>query len=138
MTSRATHAPNDPRPALLVSRNADILDLYVLALRNARVPLLSVSDIDEALQLIHDRSVSALIVDVADPGIDWEVCRLLQSQLAGKAPLIILTGWIDADARRKATDVGCAAFVAKPVTPDRLLDVVRRARNGERGIVVID
>jgi len=138
MTSRGTHLSHDARPALLVSRNPDILDLYVLALRNARVPLLSVSGLDEALQLIHDRSVSAIIVDVAEPGIDWEVCRLLQSQLHEQIPLIILTGWIDADARREATAVGCAAFLAKPATPDRLLDVVRRARKGERGIVVID
>jgi two-component system C4-dicarboxylate transport response regulator DctD len=138
MTSRGTHLSHDARPALLVSRNPDILDLYVLALRNARVPLLSVSGLDEALQLIHDRSVSAIIVDVAEPGIDWEVCRLLQSQLHEQIPLIILTGWIDADARREATAVGCAAFLAKPATPDCLLEVVRRARKGERGIVVID
>jgi two-component system C4-dicarboxylate transport response regulator DctD len=138
MTPRGTHGSDDPRPALLVSRNPDILDLYVLALRNARVGLLSVSEIDEALQLIHDHSVSAVIVDVAEPGIDWEVCRLLQSQLQEQIPLIILTGWIDADARRAATATGCAAFVAKPATPDRLLDVVRRARSGERGIVLID
>jgi DNA-binding response OmpR family regulator len=138
MTTRGSQSSDAARPALLVSRNPDIVDLYVLALRNARVPLLSVGEIDEALQLIRDRSVTAVVVDVAEPGIDWEVCRLLQSQLPPQVPLVVLTGWIDTDARRQASDLGCAAFVAKPASPDRLRDVIRRTRQGERGIVMID
>jgi DNA-binding response OmpR family regulator len=138
MTTRDSQDSDDSRPALLVSRNADVVDLYVLALRTARVPLLSVGEIDEAVQLIRDRSVTAVIVDVAEPGIDWEVCRLLHSQLAERVPLIVLTGWIDANARSLASDIGCAAFVAKPASPDCLRDVIRRTRLGERGIVVID
>lgn len=137
MTTRSSQG-SDARPALLVSRNVDVVDLYVLALRAARVPLLSVGEIDEAVQLVRDRAVTAVVVDVADPGIDWEVCRLLRSQLPEQVPLVVLTGWIDADARRQASDIGCAAFVAKPASPDRLRDVIRRTRAGERGIVVID
>ena len=136
--TRGPHHSDDARPALLVSRNADVADLYALSLRSARVPLLSVDAIDEAIQLIRERSVSAVIVDVADPGIDWEVCRLLHSQLQEHVPLVVLTGWIDTDARKTATAIGCAAFVAKPASPDRLLEVLRRTRSGERGIVVID
>ena len=136
--ARGPHHSDDARPALLVSRNADVADLYALSLRSARVPLLSVDAIDEAIQLIRERSVSAVIVDVADPGIDWEVCRLLHSQLQEHVPLVVLTGWIDTDVRKTATAIGCAAFVAKPASPDRLLEVLRRTRSGERGIVVID
>jgi len=130
--------PPDPRPSLLVSGNADVVDLYVLALRSARISILSVSAVDEALQLIRDHSVSAVIVDVATPAVDWDVCRLLQEQLQDGVPLIVLTGWIDADARQQAAAVRCAAFVGKPASPERLLDVLRRARAGEREIVAID
>jgi DNA-binding response OmpR family regulator len=130
--------PQDPRPALLVSGNADVVDLYVLALRTARLAILSVSAMDEALQLIRDRSVSAVIVDVAAPAVDWDICRLLREQLQDGVPLIVLTGWIDADARRHAEAVRCAAFVGKPASPECLVDVLRRTRAGERGIVAID
>jgi hypothetical protein len=34
--------------------------------------------------------------------------------------------------------VRCAAFVGKPASPERLLDVLRRTRAGEREIVAID
>ena len=135
----STHdRPQDPRPPLLVSGNADIVDLYVLALRSARISILSVGAVDEALQLIRDHSVSAVIVDVATPAVDWDVCRLLQEQMQDGVPLIVLTGWIDADARQQAAAVRCAAFVGKPASPERLLDVLRRTRAGEREIVAID
>ena len=131
-------SPRKGRPALLVSNNPDVVDLYVLALRSARMSALSVSAMDEAIQLIRDRSVSAIIVDVANPAVDWELCRLLASQAEPGVPLIVLTGWIDAEARQTATQIGCAAFVAKPASPVRLLDVLERTRSGERGIVSVD
>jgi DNA-binding response OmpR family regulator len=126
------------RPPLLVSGNPDVVDLYVLALRHARIGLLSVSSVDEAIQLIRDRSVSAVIVDVANPAVDWDVCRLLQSIMEDGVPLIVLTGWIDDEARQIAATLDCAAFVAKPASPQRLLDILERTRNGERGIVSMD
>jgi DNA-binding response OmpR family regulator len=129
------HPGRGSRPPLLVSRNPDVVDLYVLALRSARIGALSVSSVDEAVQLIRDRSISAVIVDVANPTVDWEVCRRLSAITEDALPLIVLTGWIDAGARQIASDLGCAAFIAKPASPERLLDVLERTRQGERGIV---
>ena len=138
MVSETVRHPGKGRPALLVSGNPDVVDLYVLALRSARVGALSVNSVDEAIQLIRDRSVSAVIVDVANPAVDWEICRLLQSIGEDGVPLIVLTGWIDEGARQTASSLGCAAFVAKPASPERLLGVLERTRNGERGIVSVD
>ena len=138
MVSETLRYPRGGRPPLLVSGNPDVVDLYVLALRTARIGALSVSSVDEAVQLIRDRSISAVIVDVANPALDWEVCRLLSSVMEGGLPLIVLTGWIDAEAREVARSLGCAAFIAKPASPERLLDVLDRTRNGERGIISLD
>ena len=138
MVTETGRHPGKSRPALLVSGNPDVVDLYVLALRSARLGALSVSSVDEAVQLIRDRSISAVIVDVANPAVDWEVCRLLQSIVEDAVPLIVLTGWIDEEPRRTATALGCAAFVAKPASPERLLSVLDRTRKGERGIVSMD
>ena len=130
--------PDRGRPALIVSANPDVVDLYVLSLRNARVPVLSAGSVDEAIQLTRDRSISAIVVDVANPNVDWDVCRVLRSQAETGVPVIVLTGWIDADARQLAADIGCAAFIGKPASPDRVLDVVRRTRAGERDIFTVD
>jgi DNA-binding response OmpR family regulator len=126
------------RPTLLVSANPDVADLYVLALRAARMGIISVSAAHEAEQLVRDKSVAAVIVDVANPADDWALCRRMRSLLEPGVPLIVLTGWIDADARLVAADIGCAAFVAKPAPPERLLAVLQRVRSGERGIISLD
>jgi AmiR/NasT family two-component response regulator len=76
-----------------------------------------------------------VIVDVANPSVDWGVCQRMCALLEPATPLIVLTGWIDGEARRIADDIGCAAFVAKPAPPERLLAVLQRARSGERGII---
>jgi DNA-binding response OmpR family regulator len=138
MVSESFQQPGKARPTLLVSSNPDVVDLYVLALRSARAGALSVSGGDEAMQLIRDRSVSAVIVDVANPSVDWDVCRSLLSVIEDGVPLIVLTGWIDADAREIAGRIGCAAFVAKPASPARLFEVLHRTRMGERGIISLD
>ncbi len=126
------------RPTLIVSANPDVVDLYVLALRSARMGVISVSATAEAEQLVRDKSVGAVIVDVANPSVDWGLCHRMLALLEPAAPLIVLTGWIDSDARRMADDIGCAAFVAKPAPPERLLAVLQRARSGERGIISLD
>ena len=138
MVSESLRHPGKGRPPLLVSSNPDVVDLYILALRSARIGALSVGAVDEAAQLIRDRSVSAVIVDVANPAVDWDLCRTLQAIIGGEIPLIVLTGWIDAEAREMASSIGCAAFIAKPASPERLLDVLHRTRMGERGIVSVD
>ena len=125
------------RPPLIVSNNPDVVDLYVLSMRNVRAPLLSVSSLEGALQLVRDRAVSAVIVDVANPANDWNVCRVLQAEAEADVPLIVLTGWLDPDARERAAAVGCAAFVGKPVSPEGLMEVVRRTCDGERDIFTI-
>jgi CheY-like chemotaxis protein len=125
------------RPVLIVSANPDTVDLYVLSLRNERNAVTSVASADEALPLVRDRKVSAIVVDVANPKFDWSACRQLVEAAERDLPLIVLTGWIDQEARVQAFDLGCAAFVAKPASPDRLRDVLQRTRAGERGIVSV-
>jgi len=138
MCASTPPAAGKGRPTLLVSANPDVVDLYVLALRSARMGVISVSAADEAEQLVRDQSVGAVIVDVANPSVDWAVCHRMRELLEPGAPLIVLTGWIDSDARRIADDIGCAAFVAKPAPPERLLAVLQRARAGERDIISLD
>jgi DNA-binding response OmpR family regulator len=138
MSSDRRNQPSDRRrPALIVSANPDTVDLYVLSLRNARTAVLSVGAVDEALHLLRDRSVSAIVMDIASPAHDWDACRLLISAAEPGLPVIVLTGWTDAATRDQAFDLGCAAFLAKPASPEQLGEVLHRTRAGERGIVMM-
>ena len=137
MTGRRRKTPVDRlRPALIVSADPDTMDLYVLAIRSERTAILSVTSVDQAVQLVRDGSVSVVVLDVTNPATDWDACRQLVA--IGSVPVVVLTGWIDEDARHEALAIGCAAFVAKPASPLRLRDVLHRARAGERGIVEVD
>jgi two-component system response regulator PilR (NtrC family) len=126
------------RPVLIVSANPDVVDLYVLSLRSERNAVLSVSALDEAMSLIRERAVSAVVVDVANPATDWDTCEALATAAEPGLPLVVLTGWIDPDARQRAAAIGCAAFVAKPASANRLRDILQRTRAGERGIVLVE
>jgi DNA-binding response OmpR family regulator len=55
-------------------------------------------------------------------------------------PGVLLTGSIRGDAanRLRASGGGCAAFVAKPCTPEALARVLRSVLDGQRGLVVMD
>ena len=136
-TGEQRQTPVDrPRPALIVSSDPDTMDLYVLAIRSERAAILSVTSVDQAVQLLSDGAVSVVILDVANPSTDWDTCRRLVA--TAPVPVVVLTGWIDEDAQQEALAIGCAAFVAKPASPQRLRDVMHRARAGERGIVEVD
>jgi CheY-like chemotaxis protein len=126
------------RPALVVSANPDTVDLYVLSLRNERSSVLGAASVPEAMHLIRERAISAVVFDIAHPATDWPACRSLIEHAERTLPVVVLTGWIDEGARQQALELGCAAFVAKPASPQRVSDILQRTRAGERGIVAVD
>jgi DNA-binding response OmpR family regulator len=126
------------RPALVVSANPDTVDLYVMSLRNERSAVLGAATVSEAMHLIRDHAISAVVLDIAHPVTDWDACRAVIEHAERTVPVVILTGWLDEDARRRALELGCAAFVAKPASPQRVSDILQRTRAGERGIVAVE
>lgn len=125
------------RPVLIVSANPDVVDLYLLSWRSDRFAAVSVASVPDAAHLLREHAISAVVYDVSTPMSDWEACRRLIAAAEADLPLIVLTGWVDADTQQEAFACGCAAFVAKPASPGRLRDVVQRARAGERGVVAV-
>jgi CheY-like chemotaxis protein len=67
---------------------------------------------------------SLIILDVNLPHVSgWNVLAQLKSDPeTASIPVIICTASSD---RRRALDAGAAAFIAKPVTPDDVIEVVR-------------
>lgn len=138
MTLDRRRLPSDRRrPVLILSHNPDVVDLYTLSWRSHRVGVVSVGSIAEAAHLLSARAIAAIVIDVSNPAVDWPMCRELVSASEEQLPVIVLTGWLDANTRSEALSSGCAAFVAKPASPERLLEIVQRTRAGERGIVAV-
>ena len=76
-----------------------------------------------ALGLLAEKSVDAILMDLAMPGIDgWETIRTLRRQHLSSAPVAI----VSANAFDKGQDndvgIGAADFITKPIRFDDLLD----------------
>jgi len=120
---------------LLVSSNADFREIYTFGLRRVGLQAEAVDACDEAAAVLERLRFDVLVFHLGHDESGWTHCAFLLN-LAGPAPVILLTGWIHPDGRtaRKAFDLGCAAFVIEPCLPDDLAAIIERVVAGERGI----
>jgi PAS domain S-box-containing protein len=66
-----------------------------------------------------------LLVDIGLPGLDgYEVARRVRSQRGAAPILVAITGYGQADDRRRSLEAGFDAHLTKPVSPDHLTDVL--------------
>jgi two-component system cell cycle response regulator DivK len=122
---------NRRRPVLLVSRDVDTQDMYVIALRAERIPALSVSGCRDAVAVARQMDIAVVLFDVERPA-DWESVSELRRELPADVPIVILTGWVRTDGENRvlARKLGCSGFLAKPVPPPVMIDVLHRATAG--------
>jgi two-component system cell cycle response regulator DivK len=80
-----------------------------------------------ALELARRLSPRCVLLDLVMPGLDGlAVARGLRADPATRATRVhCLSGYADAEHRRAALGAGCELFLAKPVSPQALLDAVR-------------
>jgi EAL domain-containing protein (putative c-di-GMP-specific phosphodiesterase class I)/DNA-binding response OmpR family regulator len=86
------------------------------------------SDPREALTRVERDDPDLLLLDLHMPDLDgYQVLDAVRSRLgAGFLPVIVLTGDIDTETRRRALSLGATDFLTKPFDLD---EVVLRARN---------
>jgi two-component system cell cycle response regulator DivK len=128
------------RTVVISSRDADIRELYVVALQSSRLQPYATCGVAEIIALAGTVRPDAVVVDVLDDD-DWDICRALRADTRTVGiPIVALTGWVSVDGRyrERAAQCGCAAFVAKPAVPDTMRSTVERVIRGERGIEVMD
>jgi CheY-like chemotaxis protein len=65
------------------------------------------------------------LIDIGLPGLDgYEVGRRLRGKLGRSIRLIAVSGYGQADDRKKSSDAGFDAHLVKPVTPEQLRDAL--------------
>ena len=82
------------------------------------------ADGDEALRIAVERPPTAIILDLVMPNVGGfdAVQRLKSDDRTRAVPVVCLTGLINA--RERASELGFAAFLVKPVQADSLLRVL--------------
>lgn len=113
---------------LLVEDNADNREIYAAILGHDGYRVLEVGDGREALRVAREEQPGLILLDISIPVIDgWEVAERLKADEETRAiPLVALTAHALPEDRMRARDLGCSAYLAKPVRPRRVLEEVRR------------
>ena len=116
---------------LVVARNLDLQDLYVLNMRAQRMSVLGVNTCEEAVRVSRLAPFGAALFDV-DHRDDWESLARFRQDLSREVPIVVLSGWLASDRtyRNLARALGCAGFVARPATSALVARALQRAAEG--------
>lgn len=117
---------------LLAEDNEDIQAIYSTILRRSGYRVEVATTGDEALEAARALHPDAIILDISLPGIDgWTVAARLKEDPATRDLLILaVTAHALPDVSRKAQELGCAGFLAKPVRPRRVLEEIQSLTRG--------
>ncbi len=122
------NAPNATnKTILLVEDNPHNRKIFSGMLAHAGFTVLEAEDGHEALNLA-ELSPDLILMDLSIPGIDgWEVTKSLKSAPKTKAiPIIALTAHAMRGDEERARAAGCDHYLAKPVSPKKVVEEVRR------------
>ena len=118
-----------PRRILIVEDNDDAREVLRMSLALQGHEVHEAADghagLDAALRLEPD----VVLLDVGLPGIDgYDVARRIRAGAAGRRVLLVaLTGYGQAADRQRALAAGFDVHLVKPVTPERLAEVLSAA-----------
>jgi len=120
--SRPSPARGAPRQILVVDDNEDAAEMLEVLLRRRGHSVRVVHDGLEAVRAAGAYRPEVILLDIGLPAIDgYEACRRIRSEAWGRDMLVIaLTGWGQAEDRRKSAEAGFDHHLVKPVDVARL------------------
>jgi CheY-like chemotaxis protein len=115
------------RRVLIVEDDDDNRNVYRLILEFGGYLVLEACTGLEGVERARRERPDLILMDVSIPEIDgWEATRLLKlDETTRPIPVIALTAHAHTVDRLRANEVGCSDFLAKPVAPSRVLEVVQ-------------
>jgi PAS domain S-box-containing protein len=127
--SSAAAGPSPPRcPAsavLLIEDNADARQSLRTLLEQHGHHVDEADDGASGLARAETTRPDIVLIDVGLPGLDgWEVARRIRSRRGAEPILVAITGYGQADDRRRSREAGFDAHLTKPVASDHLADVL--------------
>jgi CheY-like chemotaxis protein len=111
-----------------VDDNIDAADTLAVLLGSTGYDVRTANDGQCALRALDSFSADAAVLDIGLPIMDgYELARRLRAdRRCAKLRLVALTGYGRDPDRRRALDIGFDEHLVKPVSPERLLEVLGR------------
>ncbi len=119
--------PMTPRKIVIVEDNTDIRDLLGLRLRRLGNDVQAVGDgIDGVAAILHSRPHMALI-DIGLPRLDgYQVATRVREELGNEVVLIAVSGFGQAEDKRKAAEAGFDDHLTKPADVQDIENLLAR------------
>jgi two-component system chemotaxis response regulator CheY len=115
-------------PILVVDDDASILETVTAILEMEGYAVATAANGVEALRRVEEARPVLVLLDMRMPVLDgWGFVRVLNER-GVQLPIVVMTA--AQDARRWATEIGAAGFLAKPFELPDLLDTVARLIDG--------
>jgi CheY-like chemotaxis protein len=134
---RSVPRPEKDRPTILVvddSRTAR--QSLVRALKTAGVDAVEASDGVEALQALRHTEVAAVFCDIEMPrlsGLEL-LSQIRATEDWSELPVVIVSSRDEEEFRRKTSQLGATAHLAKPVTEELIVNMVDRLLENESAV----
>lgn len=121
-----------PARVLVVDDNVDAATSLAMVLESIGLPHRVAHDGNSALREAAEFAPQVVLLDIGMPGMDgYEVARRLRDQPGTRdALLVAVTGWSQAQDRRRSRAAGFDHHFAKPVDIDALTALLDRTRRG--------
>ena len=135
----ATPEPQTSEPAaasgsatglvLVVDDEEAVREVIVAVLEAAGIPWILCADGDTAVRLFRERAeeVSLVLLDLSMPGLSSEATFEELRRIRPGVPVLLSSGYAEAEATSRFVGRGLAGFIQKPYRPEALVAAVRRA-----------
>jgi two-component system cell cycle response regulator DivK len=118
----------DAMKILIVDDYEDCREIIAVILKTAGFTVIEASTGEESVEKAMSEQRDLIIMDLSLPGINGleATSQLKLEPLTARIPIVAFTAWHENEYRRKATSVGVARFLTKPIAYTHLLEVIRQ------------
>ena len=117
------------RKIFVVDDEAEICKILKAFLTKKGFEVMTADSGEKAIAVLEKEKADLVILDKKMPGIGGQGALNGFKKMALAVPVIVLTGSLDMS-EDKASEMGCAAVLNKPIDLNVLLDTVNKVLNG--------
>jgi DNA-binding response OmpR family regulator len=120
---------------LIVDDDELVLIALQELLKSRHFEVVTVSRGVEALKKLDEEGFDLMILDIVMPEMDgFELCAKIREKPNGrKTPIIFLSAKNREEDQRRGLEVGADLFLSKPISPQKLLDLIAEVMGQDRG-----
>jgi DNA-binding NtrC family response regulator len=109
---------------LIVDDQKIVLDSCKRILEEDGFAVTLATSADEAVERIRTETFSLILLDIKMPGRDGMSLMRQVKETWPQIPIIVMSGYTTPETIAEVSETDAATFIAKPFTPDELLDAV--------------